>query len=106
LPEEPTQKQLTQWHTSLSKLFTASRKPSPTPKQSADAYRSAAPHWDKFLEWMATAPAFEKTQHPGGLPALLQMFEAEMNAEPVQERPKKVNSQMAALDNWAKGKTA
>jgi len=98
------------WHQSLSSEFRKAGKGLPTRNQSADAYRAAAPHWDEFLRWLATAPAFQETKHPGGLPSLVEMFLADRMAEPVtaaapQTRARKKNSVSEKLKGW-KGEQA
>lgn len=100
------------WHQNLCKAFKATGKGSPTRNQSADAYRAAAPHWDEFLRWLAIAPAFAETKHPGGLPALIQMFLADRTAEPVtapaaEPRPRKRKQSVSEkLSGWVKGEKA
>lgn len=100
------------WHQNLCRAFRATGKGSPTRNQSADAYRAAAPHWDEFLRWLAIAPAFAETKHPGGLPALIQMFLADRTAESVtapaaEPRPRKRKQSVSEkLSGWVKGEKA
>jgi hypothetical protein len=72
------------WHESLVEAFRTAGKPIPLKSQAERAYRLVAPDWDRFLAWLSTSVAFQRTQHPGGLPALIEMFRTAVGAQTEQ----------------------
>lgn len=77
------------WRQGLAKAFTEAEKPQPTKAQSAAAYAAVQPHWEKFLDWLPTSSEFKRMEHPGGLPTLIQFFEAHRIApKPVKKEKK------------------
>jgi hypothetical protein len=57
-------------------VFHEAGKPVPLPKQSLAAYWLVFHRWQEFLRWLPASNEFRRMKHPGGLPTLVQMFEA------------------------------
>ena len=69
------------FHQRLTSEFSKASKPLPTRKQSAAAYAMILDDWEGFLDWLPTSEAFKTTRGAGGLPSLIDFYDAD------KERP-------------------
>ncbi len=84
------------FHQRLCGEFSRASKPLPTRKQSAAAYAMIPDDWEGFLDWLPTAEAFKATRGAGGLPSLIDFYDAD------KERPAAMPaaSQRSEVPTW------
>jgi hypothetical protein len=76
-PERPEEL----FHQRLCSAFAGARKTLPTRKQSESVFALIPDDWERFLAWLPTAEPFKITRGPGGLPFLVDFYDAD------KERP-------------------
>jgi len=91
-----------EWRDGLASVFTRARKPAPLPAQSLAAYLEVGEDWKSFLEWLPGAPQFKRTQHPGGLPTLIQFFNADRHQAPPVADPETLTKE--EIENYWKSR--
>ena len=69
------------FHQRLCDAFGKAGKGLPTRKQSAAAYAMIPDDWEGFLDWLPSSEAFKTTRGAGGLPSLIDFYDAD------KERP-------------------
>jgi hypothetical protein len=70
----------------LALTFSRAGKPLPLKAQAEATYKAVGPHWEEFLVWMPTAREFKRTEHPGGLPTLIEMFKTNLETKKKQTK--------------------
>lgn len=96
LPDPTPANPETIFHQRLCSEFSSAGKPLPTRKQSAAAWAMIPDDWEGFLEWLPTAEAFKTTRGAGGLPSLIDFYDAD------KERPAAMPaaSQRSEVPTW------
>lgn len=83
-PASPTPIQ--SFHQGLYRAFQSAGKPTPLLSQSEIALAALSQDWEAFLRWLPTAPQFEQTRTPGGIPTLIEFF----REKPTKEAPAEI----------------
>lgn len=84
-PASPTPIQT--FHQGLYRAFQSAGKPTPLLSQSEIALAALSEDWEAFLRWLPTAPQFQQTRTPGGIPTLIEFFREKPTKEAPAELP-------------------